>query len=116
MDIDTSCVSYYEEQLSHQVRTATARLSFSDAEEDDRDTLWMENIGNEDEDEYDSDHLSTDWEAVSSKFLLFIHIVECLNYVTLDKVTFKVSKIIGLLLFTVKPYISVLDFFQLCIV
>ncbi|XKL64066.1 hypothetical protein PGB90_004152 [Kerria lacca] len=43
IDVDTSSVSYLEEQLTHQIH----------------------NIGNDDDDnEYDSDHLATDWEAV----------------------------------------------------
>lgn len=71
-DIATSCVSYLEEQLSHQLRAATARLSISDVEDDDRDTAWAETAGNDDDDdEYDSDHLSTDWEAVSFRHFKF---------------------------------------------
>lgn len=64
-DIDTSCVSYYEEQLSQKIRTATARLSFSDAEEDNRDISRLEARDDDDDEENDSDHLSADWEAVS---------------------------------------------------
>ncbi|XP_065216729.1 beclin 1-associated autophagy-related key regulator isoform X2 [Planococcus citri] len=65
-DIDTSCISYYEGQLTHQIRTVATRLSISDVEDDDRDALRMDNMVIDDnyDDEYDSDHLSTDWEAV----------------------------------------------------
>lgn len=66
IDVDTSSVSYLEEQLTHQIRLATARLNISDVEDDDRDNIWSDNIGNDDDDnEYDSDHLATDWEAVN---------------------------------------------------
>lgn len=65
-DIASSCVSFLEEQLAHQLKAATARLSISDVEDDERDPAWIEASNYENDDEkYDSDHISTDWEAVS---------------------------------------------------
>ena len=65
-DIANSSVSFLEEQLAHNLKAATARLSISDVEDDDRDPPWTEAINNENnDDEYDSNHISTDWEAVS---------------------------------------------------
>ncbi len=64
-DIDLSCVSYLEEQLTHPIRSTAARLSLSDVEDDDRENSWIDNSANDDDDDCDSDHLSTEWEAVN---------------------------------------------------
>lgn len=64
-DIDATCISYLEEQLAHQIKSTVARLSISDQEDDDRESSWTENADNGEDDEYDSDHIITDWEAVS---------------------------------------------------
>lgn len=90
MDIATSSISYFEEQLTHQLKLATARLSISDVEDEDKDPVWTENARNDDEDsEYDSDR---DWEAVSNIHYLccmLVHYEYCVCTMKLNKVISK---------------------------
>lgn len=55
--------------MAHQIKSTAARLSVSDQEDDDRESSWTENPDNGEDDECDSDHLITEWEAVSSKLV-----------------------------------------------
>lgn len=82
MDIATSSISYFEEQLTHQLKLATARLSISDVEDEDKDSAWTENARNDDEDsEYDSDR---DWEAVSKLIHILCWYIMSIVYVKLN--------------------------------